>query len=77
MNELLLDEGMNYMSFGAPLGPSKMYVQHAAICSGPNPSNRTDTVSRSLFNVVDGPMQNPLSDRNNRERRYSAGHFVS
>jgi hypothetical protein len=75
-DELPLDEGMNCMSFGDPSGPSKTYVQHAAICSGPDPSNRTDTVSGSLFDVADGLMQLPSSDGNNGERRYAAGHFA-
>ena len=75
-DELPLDEGMNCMSFGDPSGPSKTYVQHAATCSGPDPSDRTDTVFGSLFDVADGPMQIPSSDGNNGERRYVAGHFA-
>lgn len=63
------------MSFGALLEPSKTYVQHAAICSGPDPSNRTDTVFGSFFGVADGLMQVPSSDRNNGERCYATDHF--
>jgi hypothetical protein len=67
---------MKCMSFSDPLGPSKTYIQHAITCSGPDPRNRTDTVFRSLFDVADGPMQTPSSDRSNGERRYAAGYFA-
>ncbi|KAF1922284.1 uncharacterized protein M421DRAFT_413228 [Didymella exigua CBS 183.55] len=59
-DELLLDEGMDYMSFSDPSGPSKT----------------TDTVFGSLFDVPDGLMQIPSSDGSNGERRYAAGYFA-
>lgn len=67
---------MNCMSFSDPSGPSKMYVQHAATCSGPDPRDRTDTVFGSLFDVADRLMQIPSSDRSNGERRYATGYFA-
>lgn len=76
LDELLPNESMNCMSFGDPSGPSKVYVQHAAICSDSNPSNRTDMVSASLFDVADGLVKIPSSDGNNGERRYAAGCFA-
>ncbi|KAL6156137.1 hypothetical protein ACJBU6_05271 [Exserohilum turcicum] len=51
---------MNCMSFGDPLGPSKV----------------TDTAFGSLFDVADELVKIPSSNRNDGERRYAAGCFA-